>query len=153
MQQIIPFLSFRDNAEEAVNFYATVFPDFHIGGMMRMPNGVVVTAPFRLNGMDFVALNMGPTAPPFSMATSFAVNCNTQAEIDHLWDKLSDGGTVMQCGWLSDKYGVTWQIVPTVLPQLLGDPDPAKAQRAMQAMMQMVKFDIATLEKAHAGLV
>ena len=113
-----------------------------------MPEGMVMTASFELNGLKFVALNGGPMYQ-FSPATSFVVDCDTQEEVDYYWEKLGDGGTYNRCAWLDDKFGVTWQIVPKQLGQLLSDPDPAKAGRVMQAMMQMGKIDITTLQRAH----
>ena len=153
MQQITPFLWFNDNAEEAVNFYASIFKDAKIIEVARYgdagpgPKGSVMTMKFRLNGLEFVALNAGPHYS-FTPAISFVVNCENQAEVDHYWDKLLEGGKSMQCGWLTDKFGLSWQIVPTQLPKLLQDKDPAKAKRVMEAMMKMVKLDIPTLEEA-----
>jgi predicted 3-demethylubiquinone-9 3-methyltransferase (glyoxalase superfamily) len=152
-QQITPFLWFNDNAEEAVNFYASIFKDAKITEVARYgeagpgPKGSVMTMKFRLNGLEFVALNGGPHYT-FTPAVSFVVNCETQAEVDHHWDKLVDGGKPIQCGWLVDKFGLSWQIVPTVLPKLLTDKDPAKAKRVMAAMMKMIKLDIPKLEEA-----
>jgi len=154
MQQITPFLWFNDNAEEAVNFYVSVIKDSKILGVARYgeagpgPAGSVMTMKFQLNGLEFIALNGGPHFK-FSPAVSFVLNCETQAEVDHLWDNLVAGGKPNQCGWLDDKYGLTWQIVPTILPKLLQDKDPAKATRVMQAMMKMVKLDIAELTRAY----
>ena len=153
MQQITPFLWFNDNAEEAVNFYVSIFKDAKILEIARYgdagpgPKGSVMTMKFQLNGLEFVALNGGPHYT-FTHAVSFVVNCNDQAEVDHYWDKLLEGGKPSQCGWLSDKYGLSWQITPTILIKLLQDPDPAKAKRVMEAMMKMVKLDIPKLEEA-----
>jgi predicted 3-demethylubiquinone-9 3-methyltransferase (glyoxalase superfamily) len=153
MQQITPFLWFNNNAEEAVNFYTSVFKDAKILETARYgdagpgPKGSVMTMKFRLNGLEFVALNGGPNNP-FTHAVSFVVNCKDQAELDYYWDKLVEGGKPVQCGWLVDKFGLSWQITPTILPKLLTDKDPAKAKRAMEAMMKMVKIDIPKLEEA-----
>ena len=153
MPQITPFLWFNDNAEEAVNHYVSIFKDAKILEVARYgeagpgPKGSVMIIKFQLNGLDFTALNGGPNYS-FTHAVSFVVNCENQAEVDHHWDKLVEGGKPIQCGWLVDKFGLSWQIVPTILPKLLQNPDPAKAKRAMEAMMKMVKLDIAELEKA-----
>jgi predicted 3-demethylubiquinone-9 3-methyltransferase (glyoxalase superfamily) len=154
MQKITPFLWFDGQAEEAMNFYVSVFKDSKVLGVNRygkdapLPEGTVLTASFELNGQRFVALNGGPMYK-FSPATSFVVDCEDQAEVDYYWEKLGAGGTYNQCAWLDDKFGVTWQIVPKQLGQLLSDPDPAKAGRVMQAMMQMTKIDIAGLQRAY----
>jgi predicted 3-demethylubiquinone-9 3-methyltransferase (glyoxalase superfamily) len=156
MQQITPFLWFDSNAEEAVNFYASVFKDAKILETARYGEagpgvkGSVMTMKFRLNGLEFVALNAGPNNP-FTHAISFVVNCESQAEVDYYWDKLLEGGKPVQCGWLVDKFGLSWQITPTILIKLIQDPDPAKSKRAMEAMMKMVKIDIPTLEEAVKG--
>jgi len=157
MQKITPFLWFDNQAEEAVNFYISIFRNSKIVNVARYgddaakvsgrPQGSVMTVAFELDGQPFVALNGGPVFT-FSPAISFVVDCQTQQEVDHLWGKLSAGGEQQQCGWLKDKYGVTWQIVPSVLGKLMSDPDPAKAQRVMQAMLQMHKLDIAALQQA-----
>jgi predicted 3-demethylubiquinone-9 3-methyltransferase (glyoxalase superfamily) len=159
MQKITPFLWFNDQAEEAVKFYASVFKNSKIGAMIRYdeagakaagrPKGSVMTATFQLEGQDFTAINGGPIFK-FTEAISFVVNCETQAEVDHYWTKLSEGGDAkaQQCGWLKDKFGLSWQIVPTALPRLLGDKDPKKSQRVMQAMLQMKKIVIADLQRA-----
>ena len=152
-QQITPFLWFNDNAEEAVNFYVSIFKDAKILEVARYgdagpgPKGSVMTMKFRLNGLEFVALNGGPHYT-FTHAVSFVVNCKDQAEVDHYWDKLVEGGKPVQCGWLTDKYGLSWQITPTILLELIKDKDPAKAKRVMEAMMKMVKIDIPKLEEA-----
>jgi predicted 3-demethylubiquinone-9 3-methyltransferase (glyoxalase superfamily) len=157
MQKITPFLWFDNQAEEAVNFYISIFRNSKVVNVARYgedsakvsgrSQGSVMTVAFELDGQPFVALNGGPVFT-FSPAISFIVDCQTQQEVDHLWEKLSAGGEQQQCGWLKDKYGVTWQIVPSVLGELMSDPDPAKAQRVMQAMLQMHRLDIATLQQA-----
>ena len=154
MQKITPFLWFDDKAEEAMNFYVSVFENSKVVSINRYgeagpgPAGSVMTASFVLYGQEFVALNGGPHFK-FSPAISFVVNCTTQEEVDELWAKLSAGGKEVQCGWLEDKYGLSWQIVPTVLIEMLNDADPVKANRVMQAMLQMVKIDIAGLRRAY----
>ena len=150
MQQITPFLWFDGNAEEAMNFYASIFKDSKIGDITRYPGkGSVLTASFELMGQKFTALNGGPQYK-FTEAVSFHVPCESQAEVDYYWDKLGAGGQIQQCGWLKDKFGLSWQIVPTALPKLLGHPDREKSNRVMQAMFQMKKLDIAQLEAAAA---
>ena len=154
MQKITPFLWFDDQAEQAMNFYTSIFKDSKVLSISRYGDagpgqpGKVMTATFQLNGQDFMALNGGPEFK-FTEAISFFVNCETQAEVDELWAKLSAGGEESQCGWLKDKFGLSWQIVPTTLGELLGGPDPVKSQRAMQAMLQMRKIDIAGLQRAY----
>jgi predicted 3-demethylubiquinone-9 3-methyltransferase (glyoxalase superfamily) len=154
MQKITPFLWFDDQAEEAMNFYVSVFKNSKIISVNRLPEGTpgpagkVMTATFQLNGQEFMALNGGPEFK-FNESISFFVNCETQQEVDELWEKLSAGGEKSQCGWLKDKFGVSWQIIPTALGQLLGDKDPQKSQRVMQAMLQMTKIDIAALRRAY----
>jgi predicted 3-demethylubiquinone-9 3-methyltransferase (glyoxalase superfamily) len=160
MQKITPFLWFDTQAEEAVNYYLSIFKNSKLLNVSRYgddaakvsgrPKASVMTVSFQLDGQQFVALNGGPVFS-FSPAISFVVNCQTQQEVDELWEKLSAGGEQQQCGWLKDKYGVTWQIVPTALGELLSTPDAAKAQRVMQAMLQMTKLDINGLQQA-AGL-
>ena len=156
MQKISPFLWFDGKAEEAAEFYISVFPNSKIGDILRNgpdgpgPQGSVLTVAFELNGQKFTALNGGPHYK-FSPATSFVVNCETQDEVDYYWEKLSAGGKTMQCGWLDDKYGVTWQVVPSVLVKMLQDNDAEKARRVMQTMMQMVKLDIKPLQQAYDG--
>ena len=156
MQNISPFLWFNNNAEEAINFYVSLFKNSRITKTVRCgdagpgPKGSVLTMEFELDGLQLVALNGGPHYS-FTPAISLAISCETQAEVDRLWDSLVAGGKPVQCGWLEDKYGLSWQVVPTILPKLLADPDPKKAARAMQAMMKMVKLDIAELEKAANG--
>jgi predicted 3-demethylubiquinone-9 3-methyltransferase (glyoxalase superfamily) len=153
MQRITTFLTFNNQAEEAVNLYVSIFPNSRILSINRygegapIPAGTVMSATFELDGQQFTALNGGPHFT-FSDGISLFVSCQTQEEVDELWEKLSAGGSPGPCGWLKDKFGVSWQIIPTVLGELLGDPDPAKAQRVMQAMLQMSKLDIATLRQA-----
>ena len=154
MQKITPFLWFNDNAEEAMNFYVSIFKNSKIGRVTRYgdagpgPKGTVMSATFQLEGQEFFALNGGPQFK-FTEAISFFVNCETQEEVDELWEKLSEGGRKNSCGWLKDKFGLSWQIIPTVLGQMLGDKDPAKSQRVMQAMLQMTKIDINGLKRAY----
>lgn len=155
MQKITPFLWFDSQAEEAMNFYVSIFRNSKVLTVNRYgdagpgPKGTVMTANFLLNGQEFVALNGGPLHK-FTPAISFVVNCESQQEVDEYWDQLSAGGREDQCAWLQDKFGVSWQIVPRVLIELLNDPDPAKAQRVMAAMMKMKKIDIAALQRAAA---
>lgn len=161
MQKIIPNLWFNNQAEEAVHLYTSLFNDSKIGRTMRydaesatvsgQPEGSVLTIEFKLDGQQFVALNGGP-AFQFTPAISLMVNCETQEEVDHFWNALSADPASEQCGWLKDKFGVSWQIVPTILNEMLADPDHAKAQRAMSAMLQMKKLDIAELQKAYDGI-
>jgi predicted 3-demethylubiquinone-9 3-methyltransferase (glyoxalase superfamily) len=154
MPKIVPFLWFDGRAEEAMNFYASIFKNSKIGDLTRYgkagpgPEGTVMSATFELEGQKFYALNGGPQFT-FSPAISFFVNCETQQEVDDLWEKLSEGGQTQPCGWLQDKFGLSWQIIPTILGKLLGDKDAAKAQRVMQAMLQMKKIDIARLKQAY----
>jgi predicted 3-demethylubiquinone-9 3-methyltransferase (glyoxalase superfamily) len=157
MSKIAPCLWFDGEAEEAANFYVSLLPNSQIDRVQRSLTdtpagkaGTVLVVAFTLAGQRFLALN-GGTRFEYTPAISFQVDCADQAEIDRLWDTLADGGSTERCGWLRDRYGVSWQIVPTVLPKLLGDRDSAKARRVMQAMLQMVKLDIAGLEAAHAG--
>jgi predicted 3-demethylubiquinone-9 3-methyltransferase (glyoxalase superfamily) len=156
MQKIVPFLWFDGRAEEAMNFYTSIFKNAKVSNVTRYgdagpgPKGSVMSATFELEGQRFYALNGGPMFR-FSPAISFFVNCTTQAEVDDLWRKLSEGGKTNQCGWLDDKFGVTWQIIPTVLGELLQSKEPGKANRVMQAMMKMTKIDIALLEAAAAA--
>lgn len=156
MQKITPFLWFDKEAEEAANFYVSVFKNSKVVSVARYvdtgpgPKGSVMTVEFELEGQNFVGLN-GGLHFKFTEAVSFVVNCTTQEEVDHFWEKLLEGGKESQCGWLKDKYGLSWQIVPTVLVELLQDKDREKAQRVMQAMMKMVKIDIETLKRAYEG--
>ncbi len=157
MQKITPFLWFDDKAEEAVKFYTSIFENSKIGKIARYdeagekasgrPRGSVMTVEFQLEGQQFVALNGGPQFK-FTEAISFVVNCETQEEVDYYWEKLSAGGKEVQCGWLKDKYGLSWQIVPTVLGKLVSDKDAARSQRVMQAMLKMVKLDVKKLKQA-----
>ena len=154
MPKITPFLWFDSQAEEAARFYTSIFPNSRIVSTTRygegapMPKGGVMTVVFELDGQRFIALNGGPLFK-FNEAISFSVDCKTQQEVDEYWAKLTAGGQESQCGWLKDKYGLSWQIVPTVLGELLSDPDPKKAKRAMQAMLKMKKLDVAALKRAH----
>ncbi len=153
MQKITPFLWFDGRAEEAMNFYVSIFKNSKKGKVTRYgdagpgPKGTVMAAVFQLDAQEFIALNGGPQFK-FSQAVSFVVNCKTQKEVDELWEKLSAGGEQQMCGWLKDKFGLSWQIVPTALPELLSDPDPAVSQSVMKAMMQMRKIDIEGLKRA-----
>ena len=156
MSKITPCLWFDGEAEEAARFYVSLLPESRVDHVQKNVTdspagkaGSVLIVKFTLAGQRFLALNGGRRFE-YTHAISFQVDCADQAEVDRLWDALSDGGSVERCGWLKDRYGVSWQIVPSVLPQLLGDPDPAKAQRVMQAMLQMVKLDIAGLQAAHS---
>jgi len=151
-------LWFDKNAEEAANFYAKTFPDSRVTRVLKSPSdypsgkaGQVITVEFTVLGQSFVGLNGGPAHYGFSEAVSFVVNCETQEEVDKFWDALADGGEEGPCGWLKDRFGLSWQITPTALPRLLTDPDREKANRAMNAMMGMKKLDIAELERAAAG--
>jgi len=158
MQKITPFLWFDNQAEEAAKFYTSLFKNSRIGKIARYdeagekvsgrPKGSVMTVEFQIEGQEFVALNGGPHFK-FNEAISFVVNCNTQAEVDRFWKKLSAGGKKVQCGWLKDKYGVSWQIVPTILGELLSGKDAGKSRRVMQAMLKMVKPDIKKLKQAY----
>lgn len=149
-QKIVTFLWFNDQAEEAMNLYTNLFNDSKILSVNRMGEKVL-TATFELAGQQFIALNGGPQFS-FTEAVSLFIKCDSQEEVDFFWNKLTaDGGQEGRCGWLKDKFGLSWQVVPTRMGELLGDPDPARAGRAMQAMMQMNKLDIATLEKAANG--
>jgi predicted 3-demethylubiquinone-9 3-methyltransferase (glyoxalase superfamily) len=156
MQKITPFLWFDGNAEEAMKFYTSIFKNSKLGSVSRYgdagpgPKGSVMSGTFELEGQKFMALNGGPMFK-FTPAISFFVNCETQQEVDELWEKLSAGGEKSRCGWLKDKFGVSWQIIPSALGELLGDKDPEKAKRVMQAMLQMDKIDIAGLRRAYAG--
>lgn len=149
MQKITPFLWFDNQAEEAMHFYTSIFKNAKVGEVRRAgEGGPVMGVSFTLDGQDFMALNGGPQFR-FTEAISFFVDCETQAEVDELWAKLTaNGGQESMCGWLKDKYGLSWQIVPRILPELLGDKDPQKAQRVMNAMLQMKKIDIDELKRA-----
>lgn len=153
IQKITPFLWFDQQAEEAANFYTSIFPNSKLGKIARYgeagpgPAGSAMTVEFQLDGQSFVALNGGPHFK-FTEAISFFVNCRTQDEVDFYWEKLSAGGVPVQCGWLKDKFGLSWQIVPGVLPELLSNPDPEKSQRVMKAMLTMKKLDIRALQQA-----
>lgn len=154
MEQIItPCLWFDDQAEEAVNFYTSIFKNSNIDNITKYgdagpkPKGSVMAISFHLEGQEFIALNSGPEYK-FNPAISMSVNCKTQKEVDTLWEKLTQGGEEVQCGWLTDKYGLSWQIVPEALPQLLADEDPEKVRRVTEALMKMKKIDIAELQRA-----
>jgi predicted 3-demethylubiquinone-9 3-methyltransferase (glyoxalase superfamily) len=156
MQKITPFLWFDGKAEEAMNFYVSIFKNSKLVKVSRCgdagpgPKGSVMSATFQLEGQDFFALNGGPQFT-FTPAISLFVNCETQEEVDELWQKLSDGGKEERCGWLKDRFGLSWQIIPSALGRLMSDPDPQKARRVMMAMLQMVKIDIAGLQRAYDG--
>ena len=160
MQKITPFLWFDDKAEEAANFYVSLFKNSKIGDITRYdeaaakasgrPSGSVMVIEFQLEGQKFVGLNGGPHFK-FTEAVSFVVNCETQQEVDEFWEKLSKGGEESQCGWLKDRYGLSWQVVPTILPKLFQNKDPEQTQRVMKAMLQMKKIDIAKLKEAAEG--
>ena len=160
MQKITPFLWFDDKAEEAANFYVSLFKNSKVGEISRYgeagekvagrPKGTVMTVEFQLDGQEFVALNGGPHFK-FTEAVSLVVNCETQEEVDKFWEKLSEGGEKSQCGWLKDKYGLSWQVVPTVLGELFQSKDPEKSERVMKAMLKMDKLDIKTLKQAYDG--
>jgi predicted 3-demethylubiquinone-9 3-methyltransferase (glyoxalase superfamily) len=157
MQKITPFLWYDDKAEEAANFYVSVFKNSKVGSITRYekegakasgrPEGTAMTVNFQLEGQEFVALNAGPHFK-FTEAISFVVNCETQEEVDYFWETLSAGGAESQCGWLKDKYGLSWQVVPTILVELFRDKDASKSQRVMKAMLQMKKMDISKLKRA-----
>jgi predicted 3-demethylubiquinone-9 3-methyltransferase (glyoxalase superfamily) len=153
MKKITPWLWFDTQAEEAATFYTSVFKNSRILSVDRYGDagpgqaGSVMTVAFELDGQEFVGLNGGPHFT-FNEAVSFLVSCDSQDEVDEYWNRLTEGGEESQCGWLKDKYGVSWQIIPTALPELLGDPDPARAQRAMQAMLTMGKIDVEALRQA-----
>jgi predicted 3-demethylubiquinone-9 3-methyltransferase (glyoxalase superfamily) len=159
-QKITPCLWFESQAEEAAKFYASVFKNSKIGKISRYGKegfeihgqkaGTVMTAEFEIEGQKFVALNGGPHFK-FNEAVSFQVHCETQQEIDHFWSKLAEGGQEQPCGWLKDKFGLSWQVIPKALPQMLMDENPKKAQRIMKSMLQMRKIDLAALERARAA--
>jgi predicted 3-demethylubiquinone-9 3-methyltransferase (glyoxalase superfamily) len=156
MQKITPFLWFDNNAEEAANFYVSVFKNSKLLNVARYgdagpgPKGSVMTVDFELNGLEFVALNAGPRFK-FTEAISFVVNCETQEEVDYYWERLSEGGEKSRCGWCKDKFGLWWQVTPTILGKLMADKDPAKARRVMEAMLQMDKLNIEPLQRAYEG--
>ena len=156
MQKITPFLWCDGKAEEAMNFYVSIFKDSKVVSVSRYgdagpgPKGSVMSATFQLDGQQFYALNGGPHFT-FTPAISFFVNCETQEEVDELWEKLSAGGEKSQCGWLKDQYGLSWQIIPSILGRLLQDKDPEKSKRVMNAMLQMKKIDLARLQQAYDG--
>jgi predicted 3-demethylubiquinone-9 3-methyltransferase (glyoxalase superfamily) len=157
VHKITPFLWFDDKAEEAMNFYVSIFKNSKVGSVTRYgdagpgPKGTVMSATFQLDGQDFFALNGGPLFK-FTEAISFFVNCETQEEVDELWEKLTaGGGSPQRCGWLKDKYGMSWQIIPKALGEMLGDKDPQKSQRVMQAMLQMNKINIQRLKAAYGA--
>lgn len=149
MQKITPFLWFDDKAEEAMNFYTSIFKNSRVTNVSRH-GGKVMSATFQLEGQEFMALNGGPHFK-FTEAVSFFVKCGTQEEVDTFWDQLSAGGQTQQCGWLKDKYGLSWQIIPNALGEMLQDKDAGKAGRVMQAMLKMVKIDIKALQQAYDG--
>jgi len=155
-QKITTFLWFDNNAQEAMEFYTSVFKNSKIGNVSRYgeagpgANGTVMVGSFELEGQQFTALNGGPRFK-FSEAISLVINCETQEEVDYFWEKLSAGGQLQQCGWLKDKFGLSWQVVPTVLDELMRDKDPQKSKRVMEAMLQMVKLDIPRLRAAYEG--
>jgi predicted 3-demethylubiquinone-9 3-methyltransferase (glyoxalase superfamily) len=157
MQKITPFLWFDSQAEEAAAFYVSLFNDSRILNVSRyaaegpMPPGTAMVVTFQLEGQQFIALNGGPHFR-FTEAISLYVNCETQEEVDALWEKLLEGGEAQQCGWLKDRYGLSWQIIPAVLGELMDDPDPARAGRVRLAVQQMIKIDIATLRRAYDGV-
>ena len=156
MQKISPFLWFDNQAEEAAKLYTSIFKNSKVGTVVRYgdagpgPTGSVMTVAFELEGLEFTAINAGPQFK-FTEAISFVVDCKSQEEVDEYWAKLSKGGEEGNCGWLKDKFGLSWQIVPSVLPELVSDPDPEKAGRVMQAMLKMSKIDIAALKRAYDG--
>ncbi len=156
MQKITPCLWFDTQAEEAARFYVSIFKNSKIGAISRYgesgpgPAGSVMTVTFQLDGQEFMGLNGGPIFK-FNEAVSFVVNCENQEEVDQMWAKLSSGGQEVQCGWLKDRYGVSWQIVPRILGELMKDPDPAKTQRVMKALLQMKKLSVDGLRRAYEG--
>lgn len=157
MDKIIPHLWFASEAEEAARFYVSLLPDSRIDSVVTMPadspagpEGAVQVVEFTLNGSPFLAINAGPL-DPFNHAISFVIPCETQSEIDRLWDALAEGGTIEHCGWLKDRYGVSWQIVPKALGEMMKDRDPARGRRVAEAMLRMVKLDIAALQRAYDG--
>lgn len=159
MKKIQPFIWFDDNAEEAMEFYAALFPDSRVVSVTRLaenvpgPAGKQIIGSFELMGETFMCINGGtrPESMKGQGPMSLVVPCDTQEEIDRLWDAFSEGGRPIQCGWITDRFGVTWQVTPSMMDELMGDPDPEKARRTAEAMMAMVKFDIAELKRAHDG--
>lgn len=153
-KRITPFLWFDTQAEEAANFYVSIFKNSKLGKITRygknasLPEGTVMTIEFELDGQPFAALNGGPHFK-FTEAVSFSIRCDSQEDVDHYWSKLCQGGEESMCGWLKDKFGLSWQVVPTALIDMLGDSDPAKAQRVTEAMLKMKKIDISTLKRAY----
>lgn len=151
MQTITPFLWFEKDAEQAVKFYTSIFKNSKIHSLNTLPGGIV-TGEFELNNQKFMVLQGGPNQFKFNDSISFFVNVDTQEEVNYYWETLTaNGGEESMCGWLKDKYGVSWQIIPKALPELMNDPDPAKSQRVMEAMLQMKKIIVANLQKAHQG--
>lgn len=150
MAKMTPFLWYQGNVAEAMDFYRSVFPESKVVGTMPGPNGTLMGATFELDGQRFIAFAGGPHLQ-LTPAVSMYINCESQAEVDELWARLTDGGSESQCGWLVDRFGLSWQIIPSILPKLLSDPDREKAGRAMNAMLKMKKIDIAALERAAAG--
>mgnify|MGYP001125744318 CR=1 FL=1 len=156
MPPVTPFLWFDTEAEEAAKFYVSIFPNSKITGVTRYgksgpgPDGSVMTVNFELDGQRFTALNAGPQFK-FTEAISFVIECQTQEEVDRYWTKLTAGGQEVECGWLKDRYGLFWQVTPRILLEMIGDPDPAKAERVMKAMLQMKKIEIAPLKQAYEG--
>lgn len=155
-QKVTPFLWYNGQAEEAANFYVSLFPDSKVHRVTRypaggpLPAGTAMTVEFELAGLRCIALNGGPEFQ-FNEAVSLLIDCADQEEVDRLWDALVDGGTPSRCGWLKDRYGLSWQVIPTELGRLMSDPDPARSQRVMQAMLQMTKIDVSKLVQAHQG--
>jgi predicted 3-demethylubiquinone-9 3-methyltransferase (glyoxalase superfamily) len=156
MSKITPFLWFDGRAEEAMNFYVAIFKNSNVVSISRYgeagpgPKGTAMSATFQLDGQQFIALNGGPLFN-FSPAVSFFINCETQQEVDELWEKLSEGGEKLRCGWLKDKFGLSWQVIPSALGEMLQDKDPEKAKNVMEAMLQMQKIDIETLRHAYSA--
>ncbi|MFC5608221.1 VOC family protein [Variovorax soli] len=151
MQMITPFLWFDGNAQDAIDFYTSIFRNARVTSLMPGPDGKMMGASFELEGQSFMALNGGPQFQ-FSPAISLYVHCESQEEVDHYWSRLGEGGSYQPCGWLQDKFGLSWQIIPGILSRMLGDKDRARAGRAMQAMMKMSKIDIAALQAAYDGV-
>ena len=151
MQKIIPFLWYNGNIQEVADFYTSVFKNSRVVDNRKMAGGVILSATIEVEGQQFIAFHGGPKFP-FTPAISFFINCDTQQEVDELWEKLLQGGGVKsRCGWLQDKYGLSWQVIPTALGRLMGDPDPVKAKRVMDAMLKMDKIDANVLQQAYDG--